>query len=132
MSHSEKVCRVGSIALAPIAVALIGGVICGAFWGFVLLLERLFPGPSAPPGPHSEMIAILMGGLMASVALALFASALYPLLYAHCRGAEFFAQMEAFDKEDKAIFTEWQAKKADVARRKAELMRSQRSTNATA
>lgn len=128
MSHSEKVCRVGSMALAPIVVVLIGGAVFGAVGGLVWLLVTLFPSdPTAPVIHHSQIPVIVALSLMGSVMVAVIASQVYPWLYAHCRGSEFLAQVEVLDREHEAISGEFYAKLENINKRKAELMTSSRA-----
>lgn len=129
MSHSEKVCRVGSMALAPIVVvviaALAGAILCGAFWLFSLL-------PTAAHEAHRDgalpFMAYIVMSLPPGAFLALLASQVYPTLYRHCRGAEALAQFEALDKEGVELEKDYRKKLNDLNNRKAEFMRSLRAS----
>jgi hypothetical protein len=124
MSHSPRVCRVGSMALAPMLVALVMGAAVGIIWGLVLLAEKYLPEPSQTPVHESPVPGIIASCIMGAAVVAFIACAVYPWLYRHCRGAKYLAAYEALEQERSALEKTYLASRADVTRRMGELLKN--------
>lgn len=124
MSHSPKICKIGSMALAPIAVCVVGALGAGIVAAIIWTVNKLFPhlGEPTTPVTPSDVPGIVMACLFGAAILALAAHAAYPVLYRHCRGAKFLAAWEALEEERETAVKEWLEKHADISRRKRELM----------
>lgn len=132
MAKSERVCRIGSMVLAPIAAVGIFAGICGVVGGAIWALTMILP---APGEEHSQLSAMVVGGLMFAMVITLVTTTstfgLFPWLYAHCRGPEFLLAIQAIDAERAAIIKESDesrdAKVTVLNERRAQMIKSGRA-----